>query len=202
MSDLAALIDSISRRVRDASNTAHSRALIQDTITRCASAINTRQEYILDNVTLTVATAHKALYRVEAELGSLSRITEVAVYDDALEEVDPWRDLWKHSPTWLTDTSDVPLAWAAIGRDLIGIWPAPVSNIPVTFTGVRGTFQATLETEETGLREEDDDIVKELTQALILLRQRDLDLIQSAISRMAGKMNIQISELEYAMRLG
>lgn len=202
MGEIGDAIDSISRRVRDASNTAHTRAFIRDIYTRCASVINTRQEYILDNITRSTATGGKALYVVETEIGTFSRITEVEANGQALEEVDPWRNLWKLSPSWLTDTATAPLAWAAIGRDLLAIWPAPVSNVVLTFTGVRGTFQSSAETEETGLREEDDDIVRELATALILLRQRDLDMLQPTVSRMAGKMGIQMTEFTELMRLG
>jgi hypothetical protein len=201
MSDLATNIDSISRRVRDASNTANTRAFIRDIFTRCASVINTRQEYILENITIT-ATAGRSLFTVETELAGFSRITDVSIYDQSLEEVKPWRNLWKLSRTWFKDTAVTPVAWSAIGRDLIGVYPAPVSDFPLTFTGIRGDFQTSDELEETGLREEDDDIVRELATALILLRQRDLDMIQPTLSRMAGKANIQMSELDDLPRLG
>lgn len=199
MSDIAASIDSISRRVRDASNTAHTRAFIQDIFTRSASIINSRQIYLTDDITLT-ATKQKAIYTVETELGGVSNITDVRLGQESLHHVDPWRNLWKLSATWLTDTSDVPLAWATIGRDRLAIYPAPISDIPITFIGTRGSFQAVVETEETGLRDEDDDIVRELTTALILLRQRDLDMVKPTVSRMAAKMNIQVNEIMDLMR--
>jgi hypothetical protein len=202
MTDIATYIDSISRRVRDATNTAHSRDFIRDVFTRASSVINSRQEYIIDTVTITAGTKGKAIYTLEGDLGGISRLTEVEVNNESLEKVEPWRDLWKLSATWLTDTSDVPLAWAAIGRDRAAIYPAPLSNIPITFSGVRGSFQTLAETEETGLRDEDADIVREITVALILLRWRDLDMVKPILGRMGAKMNIQSDEISELMRLG
>jgi len=188
-------IDVIARRVRDASNTAHSRAFVRNIFTRAAAVINTQQEYLYDTVTLSVGTAGKALYTVETDLGEISRVAEVSVNDSILDEVKPWRDLWKISPTWLMDTASVPKAWAAIGRDRVAIWPAPSSDIAITFTGPRGRFPAGSDSLETGFRDEDDETVRELTVALLLLRQRDLDVIEPVLGRMAGKLGIQTKEL-------
>lgn len=202
MTDIGTYIDSIARRVRDSSNTGHTRAFVQDIFTRCTSLTNSRQEYVFDTVTLSAGTAGKALYNVENELGGMSLVTEVEIDGESLNQVEPWKNLWKLSPNWLTDTSNIPVAWAAVGRDLVAIYPAPVSDISVAFTGVRGDFQALAETEETGLRDEDADIVKELTVALLLLRQRDLDMINMVVSRFSGKVNIQSKEIEELMRIG
>lgn len=199
---ISTYIDSIARRVRDASNTGHSRAFVQDIFTRCASAVNKNQEYVFDTVTVTQGTAGVVLYRLETQLGGISSIEDVEVNGDSLERVEPWRNLWKHSPTWLTDRANVPLAYAAIGRDLVAIWPSPLVDIALTFTGVRGDFQASSENEETGLRDEDNDIVRELTTTLLLLRQRDLDTSQATMSRVTGKLKIQMHESEMQGRLG
>ena len=202
MTAISTYIDSISRRVRDEANTANTRDLIRDLFTRAASVINTRQEYLLDTVTVTSGTAGKKLYTVETEIGSFAKVTDVKIAEESLNHVNPWRNLWKLSNTWLTDTSAAPLAWSTIGRDLVAIWPAPLSDVTITFSGLRGDFQTSSELEETGMRDEDNDIVRELTVALVLLRQLDLDMIRPSIGRMAGKMNIQAEEIEELMRLG
>lgn len=199
MATLEDLIDSIARRVRDESNTAHSRNFIREIFTRSAAIINSKQEYVFDTVAVS-GTANKALFNLEADLGGISRVADVDMEGRSLNEVNPWTNLWKLSPTWLTDTSTTPLAWAAIGRDRVAIWPAPILDVTLTFVGVRGNFQTMSESQETGFRAEDDDIVRELATALLLLRQRDLDMVQVVISRMAGKANLQKAELEGAER--
>lgn len=202
MTAISSYIDSIARRVRDASNTGHTRAFVRDIFTRCSSVINYQQEYVYDTVTLTNGTANTALYRLEADIGIVSSIGDVEVGGDSLELVDPWRDLWKLSSTWLTDRASVPLAYAPIGRDLVALWPAPMVDIAITFTGVRGNFQAAAETEDNGLRDEDNDLIRELTTAILLFRQRDLDSIQGVITRLTGKLNVQRIETDMLMRLG
>ena len=201
MTAISSYIDSIARRVRDANNTGHSRAFVQDIFTRSAAIVNKQQEYVFDSVTLESGTAGVALYDLENQLGRVSEISDVEVNGDSLELVDPWRNLWKHSPTWLTDRAHVPVAYAPIGRGLVAIWPAPMADLAITFTGVRGNFQAASENEETGLRDEDNDVVRELAGAIILLRQRDLDSIQPVIGRMAAKLNIQAIETDMQGRL-
>lgn len=186
------LIDSIGRRVRDANNTAHSRAFVRDIIDRSQVLINAKQEYVFTE-TIYTATKGKTLYSVEEDLGSSTKVVEVSIGDRELDKVG-WRNLHRLSPTWLTDESDTPLAWAPIGRSLVAVYPAPDYDLPITFTASKRTTPLTDDTIQMELRDEDSDIVRELATAILLIRQRDLDMVPIIISRLAGKLGLQTEE--------
>lgn len=185
------LIDSVSRRVRDANNTAHSRTFVLDLIDRLQVILNAKQAYVFTDTVYT-ATKNKALYTVETDLGSTIEVHEVSSQGRELDEVN-WRNLHRLSPTWLDDRSDTPLHWAKIGRDLVAIYPAPNWNVPITFTGSKITTPLTAETIQVELRDEDSDLLREMTTALLLTRQRDgIEVGSQILSRVADKMNLQM----------
>ena len=108
-----------------------------------------------------------------------------------LDQVKPWRDLYKLSATWLTDTSAQPEGWAAIGRTLVAVYPAPATDIELEFQGIALTIPLTGDEVPLQLELEDEDIVREIVTAMLLLRQRDLDTMQDIIARAAAKLGLQ-----------
>ena len=188
------LITSISRRVRDENNTAHSRAFIRDLLDRLQVIFNAEQEAITATRVVT-NTKNKALYSVESDLQGIIELQTVRLGELRLDEITPWRNLYKLSPTWLTDTAPQPEGWAKIGRSLVAIYPAPQSDIELKFQGSAITIPLTSDSVPLQLELEDEDIVRELVTALLLLRQRDLDTIKPVIERTMEKLGIQTKEL-------
>jgi hypothetical protein len=187
------LISSISRRVRDANNTAHTSAFVRDILDRAQVTINARQEYVLTDTVLT-ATPGKVLYNVENDLGSSIKVTEVSIDGRDLDEIT-WANLHRISPTYLTDKSGTPEAWARIGRSLVAIYPAPNVPIEITFTASKITTELNDDNIPLELRAEDEDVVRELTTAILLIRQRDTDVVTEIIRRVGDKMKLQEPEL-------
>jgi len=186
------LIDSISRRVRDANNTAHSRTVVRDILDRVQVVVNARQEYILTD-TIVTAVPGQTLYSVETDLGSSITVTEVKIAGRELDETT-WANLHRVSLTYLTDMSNTPGFWAKVGRSLVAIYPAPSYPVDITFTASKITTPLNDDSIQLEFRAEDEDIVRELTTAILLLRQRDLDSLPEIIQRMQSKMNVQVSD--------
>ena len=186
------LIDSISRRVRDANNTAHSRSFVRDILDRMQVIINAKQEYVLTTTSI-VATPGQALYTVETDLGSTIEVTEVSIAGRELDETT-WANLHRVSPTYLKDKSGTPNFWAKIGRSLIVIYPAPDHAVTIDFTGSKITTKLNDDTIPVELRREDEDILKDLVTALLLTRQRDLDMVPELVKRVQGKLGLQSEE--------
>lgn len=183
------LIDSIARRVRDANNTAHSRAFVRDLIDRVQVIINAKQEYQLTETILT-ATPGQALYNVENDLGSTITVTEVSIDGRELDETT-WSNLHRISSTYLTDKAGTVGFWAKVGRSLVAIYPTPLTPVEIIFTGSKITTPLNDDEITLDLRAEDEDIVKDLVTALLLTRQRDLDTVQGIIEHMGMKLGLQ-----------
>lgn len=188
------LIDSIARRVRDPNNTAHSRAFVRDILDRTQVTVNVHKEYILTETILS-ATPGKALYSVETELGSSATVTDVLINGRELDQ-QTWQNLHRINRSWLSAQSGLPIAWSPIGRSLVAIYPAPNYEAEITFIASKITTALTVDAIPMELRAEDEDVVRDLTTALLLLRQRDLDTCPPIIQRAVGKLGLQMKEVE------
>lgn len=189
-SPASTLIASIARRVRDPNNTAHSQAFVRDILDRVQVIVNDRQEYVLTSTVLT-ATPGKVLYSVENELGNIVTVTRVSINGRDLDKQD-WHNLHRLNPQWLQAKGGKPQAWAPVGRSLIAIYPAPDYEAEITFTGTKITTALSDNNIQLELELEDEDIVREIVTAILLIRQRDLDMIESLISRAGSKMGLQM----------
>lgn len=188
------LIDSIARRVRDPNNTAHSRAFVRDILDRMQVIVNAQKEYILTDTTIN-ATPGKAIYSVETDLGSSITVTTVTIDGRELDQ-QTWTNLHRLNRNWLTAKSGKPFAWAPIGRSLVAIYPAPDHEAEITFTASKRTTPLNADEIPLELRREDEDIVRDLTTAILLLRQRDLDTCPEIIKRAIQKLGLQMKEVE------
>ena len=187
------LIDSIARRVRDANNTAHSRTFVRGILDRLQVITNARQEYVFTDTTIT-ATPGKTLYSVETDLGSSITVTEVSIAGRELDETT-WANLHRISPTYLTDTGNTTGFWAKIGRSLIALYKAPSAPVDIVFTASKITTPLNDDNIQLELRAEDEDIVRDLTVAMLLMRQRDLDTVPEIVTRVQVKLGMQTEDM-------
>lgn len=188
------LIDSIARRVRDPNNTAHSRALVRDLLDRVQVLINAQEEFIITEQLL-VTTPGKAIYSVQETFGDVVQVKDIDVGVTSLNFIRSWRDLWKLSPTWLTDRASTPKGWTRIGRTLLVLYPAPSREIALTVTSVKRTTELVSEDSVLDFESQDADLVREAVFALLLWRQKDNDTASLHIRRLEERFNIQATNL-------
>jgi hypothetical protein len=187
------ILASVSRRARDASQTAHSASFILSLLDRVQGLVNVQQQSLQATIAYSNTQA-KTLYSLTEDLPGLVVISNVRLGNQRLDEITPWQNLFKLSPTWLTDTASQPQGWSRLGQDLIAVWPAPSTNITLNFQGVAATAPLNNSGQDLELAFEDEDIIRELMVALLLLRQRDLDSVSAIIQRMANKLQLQLPE--------
>lgn len=188
------LIDSISRRIRDASNTANTRALIRDVLDRVQVAINAHQSYVYREIPLATSPG-VALYRLGEDVQGLFTVTSVEKDFVELDMITPWRNLWKLSPTWLTDGGPAR-GWAMIGKTLLAIYPVPAYSETLTVIGPAITTTLSADDVFMELRDEDNDIAREIATAIFLFRWRDLDMASPIVSRALDKLRLQVMSKE------
>lgn len=183
------LIDSISRRVRDTNNTAHSRAFVRDVLDRSQTILNVHNKYVISTINFTTVPG-QALYQVGSDINGIQRVTDVEQLSSRIDEVLPWRNLWKLSPTWLTDSGPIA-GWAMIGKTLFAIYPTPTVATTIQLRGPAITTELNADTVPMDLRDEDTDILRDLVTAMLLFRQRDLDMLQPIMLRLIDKLGLQ-----------
>ena len=197
---LSAIIDSIAARVRDEANTAHTRADVMDLISRAQMLVNARFEYTLSYTTLTTS-IDSSIYDIEHDLDHTLQVNEVRLGSKSLIKVPRWRNLWKLSRTWMTDIAHQPRGWAQIGKTLLVIWPRPQQPVDLLVTGVQVTPVYSDEAEVMAMRPENEDLVKDLVTAMLLVRSRDLDTASSLILRFVARARLQIPEIMHQQRI-
>ena len=191
-------VDTITQRVRDPSNNAVSRAEMRDVLNRIQTAVNASQGYVLETTPLTL-TPGQAIYRIETVLPNLVTVTDVEFENRFLDQV-PWRNLWKSSITWLTDARD-PEAWAMVGKSLLVIYPVHLTPTTLSVKGPKITTLLTDDNINLDLRDEDADIVIDLTTAYFLLQYRDIQSSAVVASRAADKLGLQEDAVDEEMRI-
>lgn len=194
------LIDSISERLRDPTNTAHTRVDIMDMISRCQMLVNARFQYVVSNTTLTTI-PNQVIYRVEDDLTATFEVIEVRYGPKSLIPIPMWRDLWKISRTWFTEQAAQPRGWSQIGKSLLVIHPVPVEPTDLDVVGVKVTTTYTNEAELMELRPENEDLVRDLATALLLIKQRDMDTSAPLFIRFAARVGLQIPKFMAQDRL-
>lgn len=186
------IVDSILRRLRDPLGEAHPRSLVLDIYSRVQVALNAARGYVLADFSLRTVPG-KPLYTMDGDINGLQRVTTVEVGNVHIDEVIPWRNLWKLSPTWYTDAGSVQ-GWAMVGLGLFAVYPVPSVSETLQLRGPKITPMLTEDDEPISFRSEDADIARDLTVALLLLRWRDLDMVQQ-ITQIAGeRMNLHIAQ--------
>ena len=184
------LVDVLSERLRDPNNTVHTRASLRDLLARCQVALNIRRSFVVETALITVD-AGQALVSVDSELPGIAKVTEIEVAAQALDLIEPWRDLWKLSKTWLFDRADSPDGWARIGRTLVAIYPTPNKPLAVTVKGAKLTNPLDSDASILDFRVEDEDLVRDLTLAIALFSQTDIDMVEPLLQRLIQRLQIE-----------
>jgi len=179
----------VAARVRDANFNGTSQA---NTI----SLLSYSQQVI--NGALTDVTAQSSLalqprtclYQVSAFVPGAVRI--LAIKDASGRDLEPMMEFAQLAQTdlkWIVRTADAPRGWCYIGRDLIVIYPATrLGGQTLTVTYAQLTPALATTADATVVPNETDDAIYDLTEALLLLKNRDLNAVTSAMQRFQERM--------------
>lgn len=181
------LIDSLARRVRDPNNTAHPRDLVRDLLDRVQVLVNAKEEFITTEQPL-ITTPGKAIYSVQATFGDVVLVKDIDLGATSLNFITSWRDLWKLSPTWLTDVAPTPNGWTRIGRTLLVLYPAPNREIVLTVTSVKRTTELVSEDSVLDFESQDADLVRDAVLAILLWRQKDNDTASLTLQQLVQRL--------------
>ncbi len=183
------LINRLSARLRDTSNTGYPRATILNVINRVQDCVNVRLGLVHN--TATFSTSNTALYSTSAIASDYAY--PVQVFDGNNIELDliPFDRLVQQDEHWLRRFGARPVVAAPVGRELLVISPIP--TVPMTMT-VRYVKHPTTLVDGAGawdLPDEHVGLVLDLCEAVLLLMPRDFQALQAAVQRAAPALQLE-----------
>lgn len=102
----------------------------EDILLECMRLVNVHHRLVVSSATMTT-TAGTVFYAVSTELTDASRVISVRDGNRDISEM-PWRQLMTLEPNILDRRGHRHDVWAAVGRDMIALWPAKSEDSTVT----------------------------------------------------------------------
>ncbi len=183
------LITAIRRRIRDENATAHTQAFVRDLLDRSQVAVNATTRSVVSDSTLTTA-AGQAIYHVETDLTSAITPERVLWNSQVIDRIEDWRELARMDRSWLIRRDSEIKAWTMIGHNLIVLYPALTIASSAVVRCSKVTAALTLDATTLELPEELETVAMDLVTTLLLLRQRDLDMVEEWAAKAAEKLQM------------
>ena len=180
---------SVSRRIKDDNQTAIGNSDHLTVLNLVQRTLNAARGSILVSETLTTV-AGTAIYNVTSAITQTARVKAVRRDNEDLDETN-WRRLKQISNTYLTDQADPVLGWAVIGDTRLVLFPTPRIAGSVTTIGHKITDLLSADATLMDVPNEDEEIIADLTTAILLLRQRDSDMVSPVLQAAIDKVAIQ-----------
>jgi hypothetical protein len=184
-----ALIDDLSRRLRDTANLGYPRNTVLDILNRSQRSINAHLGLVTSSATLT--TSNTSLYSIPAIASDIVRIIEVRDSNRLLHKV-PWEHLVYQDAKWLRLFGEQAEVFTTIGRDLLTLTPIPVVATPLTIVYVSQTVNMTDGAAPLmAIPDEHKPILLDLSEAVLLFRGREFKMMQQALQRLVPALSIE-----------
>lgn len=187
----AALIDALSRRLRDTANTAHSRDLIRRVLSHSQRAINLAQQAKKTTASFTPSAGRTIYARTEvaSDVGRILRI----ISDRTLPEV-AWRHLQNVDPNWYRAVGARHVQWARIGGSHFVLHPALWETDPVSVVYVTVPADVVDGATNVDLPDEMLPQVMDLAEGIMLAKARLLPAMEAPLARLAAMLQLQPSK--------
>ena len=182
-------IDLVLTRLRDPNATAHSRAFVMNLLSEAQRLVNAASGSVVASSALATE-AQRQLYLITSSLPSVVRVLGVREGPRDLEQLD-WRVLYQAFPRWHRAIGSRFEVFCLIGRDLLVVHPAKTEASSVDVIYVKLTTAFALETD---LFEIPDDLIPlaiDLTEAVLLLKNRSLVAAAVVGDRIAEKLGLK-----------
>ena len=188
----SSLTNEVLTRVRDPNGKMHTAAFVRDRLTDAQRVLNGILEYVIANTTISVS-ASRQFYQVSVSVPSAIRVVGFRGSGTvrAVAQVPSLDSLLIYGPYWSRELGDHYLAWAAVGRELVVLYPAlrVDGSIGCVYVKLTDAFVSTSTTSE--FSPEQCGPLVTLVEALLLLRQRDLAACARTISRLQEVLTVE-----------
>lgn len=167
------LITNVLQRVRDPQGSAHTRTFVLKILSHAQRIVNA----IFGEVKVTAALtteADRIAYPVQSNLPDNLRIVSIT-HDGSELATDTLAGLQGFDPSWPRTRGPRILAFAPVGRDLLFLYPALERASSVQVTSIKDTGIIVGESSTLEIPDERAKLALDLTEMLLLVRQRDFD---------------------------
>lgn len=174
-------------RVRDPNGTMHTAAFVRARLTDAQRCLNALLGFVIGNASVSL-NAFQNFYNVSTILPAAAiRIIGIrgSLTIRDLGRMPDLRSFLIYGATWPQQvTSQSVESWALIGRDVLVLYPATTSDTSIGMHYVKLTTTLSATSTLMEFSPDQDGLVVTLTEALLLLRQRDLGACQRALARL------------------
>jgi hypothetical protein len=179
----------VQRLVRDVNATYHTNAFVLDMLSRVQRLINVGSQTILASATLTTA-ANQLIYTINSDVAADAiDIMRVTSNNEDIAKLT-LNELNQIDRQWFRKVGSRFEAWAQLGRTLLVVYPAQSVADSVTVTYSKLTTDLSADGTNLEFSEEANLMVMDLTEAILLLRQRDIPQSTAALKRFIEKFSI------------
>lgn len=178
------LVERVSLRVRDPSNTATGRSQVLLLLSEAQRLVNGIAEEVVATATLTVP-PYRTILPIEENVPTALRVTGVRDENGRSMSPVPWGALAHANRRWWRATATRSRVWSTIGRDMLVVSPAAPDTQLLTVVFVKKTDVLATEAAVTEVTNATDDTVGDLVEALLLLKTRRLDAVAGPLKRLA-----------------
>jgi hypothetical protein len=186
-----ALTDAALQRVRDPNANLHSRVFVQARLTDAQRFLNAALGLVVDSASLTL-NPFQSVYSLSGLLPNAVRVVGVREGGRDLALIPSITQLLSFSPRWTRDVGGRCEAWTTVGRDLLIVYPARTNTTVVTVYYAKLTAALAGETDLSDFGDEYGDMITTLTEAVLLLRQRDTEASKRAMGRLQAKLSPEV----------
>jgi hypothetical protein len=184
----------IANRVRDPNFQATSQANIISLMSYAQQVTNGALSDVVATATLNLA-VRTPIYQLSTNIAAAIKV--LAVTDASGRDLDCLPDIFQLQQLdfhWLTYTSDRPRDFVQVGKDLLIIWPGVLASQPMTVKYSKYIPALTGSGDATVVPNEDDTCINALTEALLVLKNRDLNATAQAFERFTKRLeNLRMS---------
>lgn len=186
-----AACDTLLARVRQAGNIAVDNDFAMSILSKCQRVVNAGLRRILASASLTTA-ANTLLYKYRSSLTSAVDIIIIKEGDRILQKCTNLSDLAAYDVDWFTKTGSRFEAWMQFGRDVLILYPAKTStsSVTVTYSKLLTSFSSYASDYATALElpDEDADLAIGLAEIVLLLRNRQLDVVNTRLNELGEQV--------------
>lgn len=184
----------VRERVRDTNGSMHTATFVRSILTSAQQVLNAGLEYVIANGSASLY-ANRVFYDISTLFSSVIRVIGLrgsATIRDVIK-LNSLDDFLIYGPYWSRHIGQHALAWTAVGRDVLAVYPAFENDgslglyyVKLTNTFSAGSTVSEFSTEQCGP-------LVTLTEAILLLRQRDLESCNRALGRLQEDLQLELT---------
>lgn len=180
-------------RVRDTSGVMHTASFVRSRLSDAQRCLNALLGFVISSSSVSLA-QQQNFYLVSAYVPSAIRIIglrgSLTIRD--LGRLPSLQSLLIYGPTWPQKQGDYIESWTTVGRDILVTYPALQTSGSIgayyhKLTNALSTSGTSLE-----FAPDQDGLIVTLTEAILLLRQRDLSACSRALERLQSALTVEL----------